>query len=54
MYTKTLLYLDEADVNNFSDLVLACTFPVTLDQKNMTSIIKKPEVLQKRKYKMFC
>lgn len=31
MYIKTLLYLDEADVNNFQDLVLACPFPVTSD-----------------------
>lgn len=50
MYIKTLLYLDEADVNNFQDLVLACP----LDQKIMSWIIKKSEVLQKRKYKIFC
>lgn len=54
MYIKTLLYLDEADVNNFQDLFLAHLFPVTLDQKIMTWIIKKSELLQKRKYKMFC
>lgn len=50
MCAKTLLYLDEADVNNFSNLVLACPFPVILDQKIMTSTIKTSEALWKRKH----
>lgn len=53
MCTKTLFYLDEADVNNFSHLVLACPFSVTSDQKIMTSTIKNSEALWKRKHLIF-
>lgn len=43
--------MNEFDVKHFSDLVLNYPFPVTLDQKIMTSTTKKSEFFGKENIK---